>query len=61
MINKFYGKISEKNGAKWIILPSSLFRRLSLSNIKMISCERIDQSEGGNFKKEGSECMICHY
>ena len=27
----------------------------------MISCERIDKSEGINFEKEGSECMICHY
>ena len=27
----------------------------------MISYERIDKSEGVNFKKEGSECMICHY
>ena len=27
----------------------------------MIFYERIDKSEGINFKKEGSECMICHY
>ena len=27
----------------------------------MISYERIDKSEGINFKKEGPECVICHY
>ena len=26
----------------------------------MISYKRIDKSEGINFKKEGSECVICH-
>ena len=29
-------------------------------NIKL-SYERIDKSERVNFKKEESECMICHY
>ena len=27
----------------------------------MISYERIEKSEGINFEKKGSECMICHY
>ena len=27
----------------------------------MISYERIDKSEGVNFERKGSECMICHY
>ena len=39
---------------------SALFRRLFVSNIKMISYERIEVKEL-TLKIKGSECMICHY
>ena len=48
---------------KWCFLPTDLFRRLLVSNIKIISYERFYKSKGIDFNKSevSKECMICHY